>query len=91
VIQINWALNSATKAPTTGSSASSSSPFVVQTGAIDHLNNHVPAGLPGGPKVDTDNIVVRFLARKKGTAKLTFIIRRTPTDASTVTSEVEVR
>jgi hypothetical protein len=83
VIQIDWALKASP--PTTSASVNSSSPFVVQAGAIDHLRIITDQGEAAG------HIVVRFLARKKGTAKLTFIIRRTPTDFSTVTSVVQVQ
>jgi hypothetical protein len=83
VIQIDWALKASP--PTTSVSVNSSSPFVVQAGAIDHLN------YVNGPGGAAGHIVVRFLARKKGTAKLTFVIRRTKTDFSTVTSVVQVQ
>jgi hypothetical protein len=83
VIQINWALKASP--PTTSASVNSSSPLVVEARAIDHLNN------VNGPSGAAGDIVVRFLARKKGTAKLTFVIRRTATDVSTVTSVVQVQ
>jgi hypothetical protein len=83
VIQINWALKASP--PTTSVSVGSSNPSVVLARAVRRLDNiNGPSGAGG-------DIVVRFLARKKGTATVTFVIRRSNTDFSVVKSEVEVR
>jgi hypothetical protein len=83
VIQINWALKASP--PTTSVSVGSTNPAVVLARAVRRLDNiNGPSGAGG-------DIVVRFLARKKGTATVTFVIRRSKTDLSVVKSEVEVR
>jgi hypothetical protein len=83
VVQINWALKASP--PTTSTFASTSNPSVLKKGAIRHLDNIK------GPTGASGDIVVRFVAVKKGTAKVTWKIVRTPTDSSLVTSLVQVQ
>ena len=86
LIRVVWAFTlAAVLGVGTSTFASTSNPSVLKKGAIRQLDNI------NGPTGASGDIVVRFLAAKKGTAKVTWKIVRTPTDSSLVTSLVQVQ